>query len=136
MQKPVMITILVLILIVAGALFYGFVFERTGISVEEISIDSEKVKHPVRIVHISDLHIYRLSSFENKIVQKVNSLRPDIIAVTGDLFLKREIWENTGHDFETTLAHVSKFMETLQAKDAVYLCRGNNDISNDNNWLK
>ncbi|MDZ7725157.1 MAG: metallophosphoesterase [candidate division KSB1 bacterium] len=131
MQKPVMITILLLILIVAGALVYGFVFERTGISVEEISIDSEKIKHPVRVVHISDLHIYRLSSFEKKIVQKVNSLRPDIIAVTGDLFLKRELWENTGNDFETTLAHVSKFMETLQAKDGVYLCRGNNDISND-----
>lgn len=131
MQKPVYIIFIILLVVLISVLVYGFVFGRYRISVEQVSIESDKINTPVRMVHISDPHIYRLSEFENKVVKKVNSLEADIIAVTGDLFYSRDIWENQGKEFKTTLAHVCKFMETLNAKSAVYLCRGNNDISND-----
>ena len=131
MQKRVYLIPMSIVLVLIALFLYGYVFERRRISVEPISIDSDKIKSPVKIVLVSDPHIYRLSSFENRVVQRINALQPDIIAVTGDLFLERELWENRGHDFQTTLAHVCKFMETLKAKSGVYLCRGNNDISND-----
>ena len=39
---------------------------------------------PVRLVHITDTHIERASYREAEVVRRVNSLRPDLIVLTGD----------------------------------------------------
>ena len=54
--------------------------------VKKIKILSKKIKQPCRIVQISDVHIgSRQKGFMQRIVNKINSLKPDLVAVTGDL---------------------------------------------------
>ncbi|MBX4212510.1 metallophosphoesterase, partial [Candidatus Pacearchaeota archaeon] len=56
--------------------------------VKRISIHLKKLKRPVRLVQLTDLHIgtIRSSKFLARIVSKVNSLKPDLVVITGDLF--------------------------------------------------
>ena len=39
---------------------------------------------PLRIVHISDLHIDAEGEHEKRLAERVNSLRPDVVVMTGD----------------------------------------------------
>jgi hypothetical protein len=49
------------------------------VKVPEISSD-----RPLQIVHLSDLHIERITRRERDLIVKVNALQPDLIVLTGD----------------------------------------------------
>ncbi|VVB71346.1 3',5'-cyclic adenosine monophosphate phosphodiesterase CpdA [uncultured archaeon] len=64
----------------------AFLYARM-IKIVRYTLKSSKIKKNLRIVHLSDLHIgpiYRESNLK-KIVQITNSLKPDLVAITGDL---------------------------------------------------
>ena len=72
-----------------------------------------------RIVHLSDLHCStaaRRGRFE-QIVARVNALKPDLIAITGD-FVDGTVGER-GEDLEP--------LADLRAKDGVWGCTGNHE---------
>jgi len=54
----------------------------------EIEIPIEGLQDEVRIVHLTDIHIghFRGQSFVQSVVDKTNSLNPDFVVITGDLF--------------------------------------------------
>ncbi len=79
------ITIHIIALI--GIIFYcyGYFIEPYKIEVNNIKLHTDKLKDTsFRIVHISDLHCDRRPANEKKIIEIVNSLKPDIIVFTGD----------------------------------------------------
>ena len=49
------------------------------INVPAISSDS-----PLQIVHLSDLHVERITKRERDMIVQVNALQPDLILLTGD----------------------------------------------------
>jgi hypothetical protein len=53
----------------------------------EVEIPTPKLEHPLRIVHISDVHIGAAHGPESlgKIVRMTNSAKPDLVLITGDL---------------------------------------------------
>jgi predicted MPP superfamily phosphohydrolase len=56
------------------------------LSVKQLTISSPKIDRPYRIAQISDVHIgSRQKGFMLRIVNKINSLNPDFIVITGDL---------------------------------------------------
>ena len=72
-----------------------------------------------RVVHLSDLHCSpaaRRPRFE-KIVERVNALNPDLIAITGDFV------DGTVGERENDLAPLAN----LRAKDGVWGCTGNHE---------
>jgi len=51
-----------------------------------LNIISEKITKPLRVVHISDVHIgSRRPAYLDKVVSKVNTQQPDMLVITGDL---------------------------------------------------
>ena len=82
-----------------------------------------------RIVQISDIHIGPLLDrrFATKIVERVNALEPDLIAVTGDLV------DGRVRELHTEVAPLSR----LRAKDGVYFVTGNHDhYSGARDWAR
>jgi uncharacterized protein len=81
----------------------------------------------IRIGHISDLH------FDGKLdpgyykfcMDELHKLKPDIILVTGDL-ISRRIY----------IPEISEILTNLQAKEGVYIIRGNHDFWKKNNHLE
>ena len=118
------------LLLPPALVLYGWLIGRDRIAVNTVEIVSEDIPESFdgyRIVHISDMH---LRSFWNRkgvlfgIVDRINALRPDLIAFTGDLV--------TSHPSET-----ESFMDALrrlEAADGVLSVMGNHDYCPYNKW--
>lgn len=66
---------------------YGII-NGSFLKVQEIEIGVPNIRNETRIVQISDVHLGAVNGKEylSKIVEKTNSLRPDLVFITGDLF--------------------------------------------------
>ena len=86
-----------------------------------VDIKSEKIKRPLKVVGISDLHLgYTIQRKElAKWVEMINSENPDLIVIAGDLIDNqlRPVWEQ-GMQHE---------LQKLQAPMGVYACTGNHE---------
>jgi predicted MPP superfamily phosphohydrolase len=72
-----------------------------------------------RIVQLSDLHVGPTigRTFVEEVVRRVNALKPDLVAITGDLI-------------DGTVAHLGEMVAplgNLQARDGVYFTTGNHE---------
>ncbi len=58
------------------------------VDVKNVEISFPKVLSPLRLVHLSDIHVGTIhnSGYLKKIVEKTNKLNPDMIMITGDFF--------------------------------------------------
>lgn len=74
---------------IAGTLLviYGFYIEPFWVDVHHKTYASNKFTsdQPLRILHISDLHIERFTRREKLIIDKIKTLSPDLILFTGDV---------------------------------------------------
>lgn len=79
--------IVVLILIVAGLIFYAFKIEPYLLTVNKYSLN-EKSTNAIKIIQFSDLHIKNNFTYKNlnKVVNAINRLNPDVVIFTGDLY--------------------------------------------------
>ncbi|MFV0552961.1 MAG: hypothetical protein ACK5L6_13725 [Anaerorhabdus sp.] len=69
-------------------LFYSYKIEPTSLVVNHIHLDIPTLNEKLVIVQLSDIEISKNYSPVNlrKVVEKINSINPDIIVFTGDLF--------------------------------------------------
>ncbi len=90
--------------------------------IKEVDLTTDKVKQPLRIVQLSDLHITRSSSEHRiqKIVAEVNSLNPDVIVLTGDII----------DDRASYIQEYFPILDKLKAKGGVYFVIGNHEYYN------
>lgn len=90
------------------------IYSAHRIHIIKFSIVSEKIKQPVRLVQISDVHIgSRRASYLEKVMKLVDTQKPNILAITGDL-----IDENV---LSTDLLPLSNL------KYPVFYCSGNHE---------
>lgn len=102
---------------------YGTLVERNRFEVKELQLEFDDLPESFdgyRIVHISDLHARSFSKRTDKIekaVRKINSLKPDLIAFTGDLITL------TPDEIDC----ISLSLGALEASDGVISVLGNHD---------
>lgn len=102
---------------------YGCVHAcRTETVSYEITLDDGKNAPAMTLVSLSDLHLGALGSEARleKLVDRVNDLKPDVVCITGDLF---------DSDFNA-IRHpdrVAEQLRSLRATYGVYACLGNHD---------
>ncbi|MBW2983023.1 metallophosphoesterase [Candidatus Woesearchaeota archaeon] len=85
--------------------------------VKRLTLPLDGLKKPVRLVHLSDLHLGAIlkKPFMTRVAAKLQGLEPDIIAVTGDVF------DGTGNPSEKDLEPLASL------KKPVLACLGNHD---------
>lgn len=126
-KKILIILLLIFILII----LYAFLIEPHLLNVNEYKIKSSEISnsfHGLKIVHFSDLH-YGTSINKNnidKIIEKINSLNPDILIFTGDLI------DNNYKINNKELAIFEKKLKKLNSKLGKYAVIGNHDYYNKN----
>lgn len=129
-RTPFTVAGLIGVALVAGVILYGAFVGKTCFDVKEVTYQSTRV--PIgfdgyRIVQLSDIHI---GSWEGnaaalqRMVNKVNALKPDLIVFTGDLVNHRADELN---GFQEILAQ-------LHARDGVYSILGNHDYGPYFHW--
>lgn len=116
--------LLVMVLIqltAAASLLWGTVVEPFKLQLTRLSISSSKIPadvEPVRILHISDLHIERLTKREKKLLDLVNLAQADLILITGDYLNLSYIRD------ENSQADVKQLLDQLTAPLGVYAVLG------------
>jgi predicted MPP superfamily phosphohydrolase len=115
---------LAVVLITVSFSIYGY-FNRLNIKVKELEINlNENPTKEYRIVFFSDLHISVVNnhSFLKKVVERINSLNPDLILIGGDL-----IDEKSDKLRKLKLADELK---NLKSKLGLYSITGNHEYIN------
>ena len=72
------LTVLIMLVLFISA-FY------TRLTLVEYSLKSSKIKTPIKILQISDLHSCILSKNQKELIEKIKKIKPDLIAMTGDI---------------------------------------------------
>jgi predicted MPP superfamily phosphohydrolase len=75
---------------------------------------SKSEKNKIRIIQISDLHLDQLRYFHKSIAKKINSMKPDLIFITGDSVDKTE-----------KIEHLNLFLELIDNSIKKYAITGN-----------
>ncbi len=90
--------------------------EPRSFVVEEVSLSLAKIPpgRELRLVHLSDLHLRTMPSHFEKAAETVNTLKPDLILLTGDYLEQGR-----------SLRGVLKFLRRLKATRGIYAVQGN-----------
>ena len=98
------------------------IYEATKFpEIKEITLQDAKIKEPIKLVQMNDLHINRTTSVQKitNLVEKVNDLAPDAIVLVGDI-----VDERKPEIIDKQLQSLSR----LKAKYGVYTVWGNHDF--------
>lgn len=106
-------------LIITFIIVDTFLIEPDWLKVKTIKLSSNP---RLRIVHFTDLHHIKGSSMFQKAVNKINSLKPDLVCFTGDV---------VGGSNENTNDHLEAFELFAKIKAPVFGVPGNHDY-----WAK
>ncbi|RPJ37412.1 MAG: hypothetical protein EHM21_18095, partial [Chloroflexi bacterium] len=106
-----------------GLILYGFYFEPFNLKVTRVEVQAPaaKMRAPLRIVALSDLHVERITKRERRLVSLVQSLRPDVIVLTGD-YLNLSFLQDA-----RALQETRALFRQLSAPYGVYAVRGSVD---------
>jgi predicted MPP superfamily phosphohydrolase len=99
----------------------AYVVEPLLVETTELSLafdDLDPTAPPVHVVHLTDTHIERSSYREATVIEKVNTLQPDIVVLTGDYLNLSRLSD------PTSAAHFRQFVARLEAPYGVYAVRG------------
>lgn len=113
-----------------GVMWWGALINRFNININNVDLPVANLPRSFegyKIVQISDLHTGTYgdrSSYLRKLVEKVNSLNPDVIVFTGDIVNRRT---------EEIVPHVSTLAK-LSAPDGVLSILGNHDYGDYFDW--
>lgn len=117
-------------LIVFIFMWWGTLFTRNEIVVENVNIVSDKVPSAFdgyRIVQFSDAHVGTWgndTAFVSRLVDRINSMEPELIVFTGDI-VNRETSE---------MEPFLRIFSRLHARDGVYSVLGNHDYGDYMEW--
>jgi len=109
----------------AGAIYISSSIEN-GLSepiINPVKVESGHLKKPITLVQISDLHIGGIidKNYVKNVVEKINILKPDIVALTGDLI---------DADIDGIKDRVDE-LKNIKSKYGVYFCAGNHEYFHD-----
>ena len=90
--------------------------ETTELALQFDGLDPSRP--PVRLVHLTDLHMERSGPREAQVVQKVNALHPDLIVLTGDYLNLSYLGDPVAAE------HFRSVIAQLDAPYGIYAVRG------------
>ncbi len=90
------------------------------IVIEDYILKSSKIKEPVTVVHLSDLHEKRFGPYNQNLFFAVREIWPDIICVTGDLVARE-------NQKELNAAYTSELARGLCGIAPVFFVTGNHE---------
>ncbi len=103
-----------------------YLVEPNWIRTEQVTISDPalaRVLEGTKVVQISDIHVGESLGYrENKLIEKVNELRPDILFITGDFFSDYKT-----HDISDMQRAASALIRSFKVKLGIYGVLGNYD---------
>lgn len=106
-------------LLITALAIYGFCIEPFQLSQTNLEFRVPGLNQPVRIVQLSDLHIEVITRREQALLNRLSSLSPDMIVMTGD-YTSQSYTNN-----RQTIIDLRSLTNQFQAPLGVYAVNGN-----------
>jgi uncharacterized protein len=111
-----------LIGLIAVLFVYGRFVEPDMVQIKTVHVKTDFIYSALKgkkIIHLADLHLSKFGKAEEKILNTIKQINPDLIFLTGD-YIK---WKG---DIKPAL----RFLSRLKAKDGIFAVMGDYDYSN------
>lgn len=123
--KKIIITISIIIMSIFLIIVYARFKATTGVKVNEYKVTNSNIPdsfHGIKLVQISDIYFGNTTDINQLkiIVKKVNEIKPDIIVLTGDLFVN-------DIDDETKISIINE-LNNINFKLGAYAIKGDSDL--------
>ncbi len=119
--RGLLISLWVLHLLVLTLMVEATLIEPFALQVSRLDLDAPGLERPLRVVHISDIHVEYTTRRERDLISLVNSQEPDMIVLTGD-------YMNLAHlNDPRTLQETRDLLAQLHAPLGVYAVNGTVD---------
>ncbi|WP_242245008.1 metallophosphoesterase [Bacillus cereus group sp. BfR-BA-01330] len=118
MKKKINRIVMIICILVGFTIF--LYLQNNLISITEIKITSSKIPSSFKgykILQISDLHNKKFGDNQDVLIQKMKSIEPDIIAITGDLI------DSKSYDAEVSMQLIREMVK----KYPIYFVTGNHE---------
>ena len=130
-KKRLIKTIIFIILILSSLVLISRYIETKGLVVNEIPIKDKLIPknfHGIKIVQISDIHYMQTTDIDDikKIVDEINTLKPDIVLFTGDILDKDIKYK------EKDLNNLTEELKNIEVNIEKYYVKGDHDLNFDN----
>ena len=105
----------------SAALAYGTLIEPFRLGLTQLTLETDRLAtddEPIRILHISDLHVERLTRREEKLLAMLKDVEVDIILITGDYLNLSYVRDSRAQ------AEVSRLLAQISAPYGVYATLG------------
>ena len=115
MKKLKIFLITLIGVMILGIFLYS---QNKWISLEQITVQSTRLPHNFdgfKIMHLSDLHGQYFGKNQSDLLKKINTFKPDLIAITGDLF-------DSSYDDEASFSLIEQLSDY-----PVYFVTGNHE---------
>ncbi len=123
------IAIIIILLLIAISFIYVRFIATSGFIIKEYNVTSAKLPkgfNGLKVAHLSDIHYATVGEEKlNKVVDEINTLKPDIIVFTGDLY---DEFYNLTEDMENKIISA---LSRLNAPLGKYAVSGNHDYKYD-----
>ena len=104
---------------------YAFWIEPHRVHVTRQHLQSAKLKPgapPLRVLHLSDLHVERVTARERQVVELARALKPDVICISGDFLNLSNVNDPVAWE------HTRAILRDLSAPLGVYVVTGSPPI--------
>ena len=121
--------LIIIVIVISSIIAYSRYFGTTGLEIIETPVvhnDLPTSFNGFKVVTFSDIHYGRTTTTKDveKIVKKINKLRPDVVIFLGDLFDEDVKIDNKSVD------DLKKILNKISASISKYAIKGDNDYSN------
>ncbi|MBI5154737.1 metallophosphoesterase [Candidatus Poribacteria bacterium] len=88
LRSPLLLRVSAACVVLAACTFgvrvYATHIEPRRLQVRTVRLESNRIHHPVRLLHISDLQSGKLGAYEERVFKVMRDLEPDLVISTGD----------------------------------------------------
>lgn len=130
-KKRLIKIIIFIILILSSLVLISRYVETKDLVVNEIPVKDELIPknfHGLKIIQISDIHYMQTTDIDDikKIVDEINTLKPDIVLFTGDILDKAIKYK------EKDLNNLTEELKNIEVNIEKYYVKGDHDLNFDN----
>lgn len=114
----IVLVFLSLVIVAVGSIVGYNVYQNKNFTVSFYQINSDKVTSNIRIVELSDLHDCTYGEKNSKLIEKIRSLKPDLIFYAGDMIEEKISDYSVLFDLSDELYKIAP----------IFACYGNNEL--------
>lgn len=102
-------------------------YERNTLEIESYTLYAKEISRPYRFLFLSDLHEVEFGKDNERLLQKIDELKPEFILIGGDFIRCHKLRPWSGHRHRDSVEVTCRFLEEIRNRYPTYYAIGNHE---------